>query len=314
LRFKESQPYVHNVAYDNTPVVLHGNGQSSIILNHLANYVPGSWNKDDQCVACWEDTVKFSELKEIPQVVLGIFIEQPTPFIEEFFDRVFELNYQKSKMDVIIHYADEYHKKHVDDFVSDNENEEDKYNSVTVISPADGAKEWQARNLGIKKCLDVKCDFYFSLDSTAHLDNSNSLKLLIEQNRGFVAPMLIRPYKAWSNFWGALTPEGFYARSSDYMDIVQNTRKGLWNVPYVSSAYLIQGKLIHNKETRPTFESRDLDPDMTFCHDLRSKGVFMYISNRLEWGHLINADDFKTGHVHNELWEIINNQFDWERR
>ena len=40
-----------------------------------------------------------------------------------------------------------------------------------------------------------------------------------------VAPMLPRPGKAWSNFWGALTKEGFYARSMDYMDIVQNTRR-----------------------------------------------------------------------------------------
>lgn len=32
--------------------------------------------------------------------------------------------------------------------------------------------------------------------------------------------MLTRPFKAWSNFWGALSKEGFYARSFDYMDIV----------------------------------------------------------------------------------------------
>ena len=34
------------------------------------------------------------------------------------------------------------------------------------------------------------------------------------------------------------------------MEIVQSDRRGLWNVPYVSSVYLIQGQLIHNKETR----------------------------------------------------------------
>lgn len=32
--------------------------------------------------------------------------------------------------------------------------------------------------------------------------------------------MLTRPFKAWSNFWGALSKDGFYARSFDYMDIV----------------------------------------------------------------------------------------------
>ena len=43
---------------------------------------------------------------------------------------------------------------------------------------------------------------------------------------------------------------GFYARSTDYMDIVQNNRRGLWNVPYIASVYLIQGPLIHDENTR----------------------------------------------------------------
>lgn len=35
----------------------------------------------------------------------------------------------------------------------------------------------------------------------------------------------IRPYQAWSNFWGSLTTDGFYARSIDYMEIVQGQRR-----------------------------------------------------------------------------------------
>lgn len=27
---------------------------------------------------------------------------------------------------------------------------------------------------------------------------------------------------SWSNFWGALSEKGYYARSHDYMDIVKN--------------------------------------------------------------------------------------------
>jgi procollagen-lysine,2-oxoglutarate 5-dioxygenase len=63
------------------------------------------------------------------------------------------------------------------------------------------------------------------LDAVAHIDNPHTLRLLIEQNRPVVAPVMIRPYKAWSNFWGSLTSDGFYARSMDYMDIIQNTRR-----------------------------------------------------------------------------------------
>lgn len=59
----------------------------------------------------------------------------------------------------------------------------------------------------------------------AHLDNVDTLRHLIEQNRTIVAPVLTRMGKAWSNFWGALTEDGFYARSMDYMDIVHNERR-----------------------------------------------------------------------------------------
>ena len=47
-----------------------------------------------------------------------------------------------------------------------------------------------------------RCDYLFVVDSEVQLDNAHSLKLFIEQNRPVLAPMLIRPYSAWSNFWG----------------------------------------------------------------------------------------------------------------
>ena len=37
------------------------------------------------------------------------------------------------------------------------------------------------------------------------------------------------------------------------MELIQGNRRGLWNVPFISSAYLIKGKLIHESETRPSF-------------------------------------------------------------
>ena len=38
----------------------------------------------------------------------------------------------------------------------------------------------------------------------------------------------------------SLSSDGFYSRSLDYMEIVNSNRRGLWNVPYTSSCYLIQ--------------------------------------------------------------------------
>ena len=102
-----------------------------------------------------------------------------------------------------------------------------------------------------EECLKKKCEYYFNVDALAHIDNPHTLKLLIEQNRPVVAPMMvfiwtlvvnlpftylkmwfftiqIRPYQAWSNFWGSLTTDGFYARSIDYMEIVKGERR--WEI------------------------------------------------------------------------------------
>lgn len=43
-------------------------------------------------------------------------------------------------------------------------------------------------------------------------------------HRPFVAPMMSKPGRLWSNYWGALSADGYYARSEDYVDIVQGRR------------------------------------------------------------------------------------------
>ena len=224
LRFREAEPYLANTKYDTEPLVIHGNGPSKRVLNGLGNYLAKAWNKDDQCTACWEGNLEFKTLVEVPNVVIGIFIEQPTPFIAEFFDKVAHLDYPKDKIDLFIHNTENYHLMDVEIFVekwaSEESNALEKYNSVKVWGPEENAKEWAARNEGLETCDRIKCDYYFSVDADAHLDNPHTLKLLIEQNRRVVAPMLVRPYKAWSNFWGALTSEGkkrsFYGYFSHY--------------------------------------------------------------------------------------------------
>ena len=42
--------------------------------------------------------------------------------------------------------------------------------------------------------------------------------------------------KMWSNFWGAIGSDGYYARSRDYIAIVQNQRKYVGNLGYGWSA------------------------------------------------------------------------------
>jgi hypothetical protein len=72
--------------------------------------------------------------------------------------------------------------------------------------------------------------------------------------------------------------------------------------------------VISNSKARPAYIKNLLDADMAFCENLRDLGVFMYVTNRLDFGHLVDPENFETTHLHDELFEIINNQWDWEKR
>lgn len=42
--------------------------------------------------------------------------------------------------------------------------------------------------------------------------------------------------------------------------------------------------------------------------------VFMYVSNRVDFGHLVNADNFDTSRIYSEIYQIFDNRWDWEQR
>uniref|UniRef100_T1IVE2 Fe2OG dioxygenase domain-containing protein n=1 Tax=Strigamia maritima TaxID=126957 RepID=T1IVE2_STRMM len=313
LRFRNNEAYLSNTAYATNPAVVHGNGPSKVTLNNLGNYLAKSWEQEAGCPSCQDNLVNLENIKsdDFPKVMIGIFVESPTPFLKEFLERISLFEYPKEKVDLFIHNAAIYHADDVDDFVYTHKN---KYKSIKQFKPVDGVKEWHARNLGLEECLKQKCDYYLSVDSVAMLTNPKTLKILIEQNRSVIAPLLVRPSKVWSNFWGALSPDGFYARSSDYMEIVNNKRRGVWNVPYMTATYLINATLLKSRDTYPTFINNLLDSDMAFCKNLREKGVFMFVTNQVDFGHLINNENYDISHLHNDLYQVFDNRIDWEAR
>jgi hypothetical protein len=54
---------VKNVAYDTSPLLIHGNGDVKPYIDTLGNYIPKAWNTKDGCTACLERTINLSNLK-----------------------------------------------------------------------------------------------------------------------------------------------------------------------------------------------------------------------------------------------------------
>ncbi|XP_074499199.1 procollagen-lysine,2-oxoglutarate 5-dioxygenase 1 isoform X1 [Sebastes fasciatus] len=315
LKFEDGRVRARNVVYDTLPVVIHGNGPTKLQINYLGNYIPNTWTFETGCTECHKELNPLKALKEseYPLVVIGIFIQQPTPFVTVFFERLLKLQYPKNRLKLFIYNPEAHHERQVISFLKDHGS---LYQDVKFIKPEEKTDGAASRNLGFDMCRkDKDCDYFFVLDIEVVLKNENTLKILIEQNLPIVAPMITRAGRLWSNFWGALSAEGFYARSEDYVDIVQGRRVGVWNVPYVSSVYLVKGGLLRSELTDyELFNSNILDPDMAYCHNIRNKGIFMYVTNMHTFGHILSTENYQTSHLHNDLWQIFENPKDWEER
>lgn len=315
LKFEDGRVRARNVLYDTLPVIVHGNGPTKLQINYLSNYIPNAWTFEGGCTVCHENLLSLTALKEseYPLVVIGIFIQQPTPFVTVFFERLLKLQYPKDKLKLFIYNQEAHHEREVSLFLQDHGS---LYQDVKSIGPEGEVDGIASRNLGFDMCRkDEKCDYFLSLDIEVVLKNENTLKILIEQNLPIVAPMITRIGRLWSNFWGALSAEGYYARSEDYVDIVQGRRVGVWNVPYVSNVYLVKGNLLRAElADEDLFGSHILDPDMTFCHNVRNKGIFMHVTNMHTFGRILSTDNYQTSHLHNDLWQIFENPVDWQER
>lgn len=105
LRLEAEKSYIKNTAYATIPLVVHGNGPSKSVVNSLGNYIANSWNLQDGCQSCNDDRIDLSKKKEsqLPSVVVAIFIHEPTPFLEEFFQKIDKLDYPKSRIFLFVH-------------------------------------------------------------------------------------------------------------------------------------------------------------------------------------------------------------------
>ncbi|CAO1438406.1 unnamed protein product [Diamesa hyperborea] len=302
----DGESQIMNKKYAKTPSAVHGNGPSKMFLNNYGNYLAGAF-VNGVCKSCEEKNVDEKDQKSF-DVLIALFIESPTPFLEEYLDKIVKLNYPQQKIHIFIHNSVEYHNDIIDMFLEQARNE--NYISVKGLNSKDGISEATARELAVNRCLTKECDYLFVVDSDVQLDNPDTLIELITFNRTIIAPIMTRINSVWSNFWGAVSEKGFYARSNDYMNIVNNDIRGIWNVPHISNCYLIKSSVLN----KLSYTQTDVDPDMAFTEHLRSQNLFMHACNLNNYGHLVNAEFFDVTKTRPDFYELFTNRFDWEKR
>lgn len=53
---------------------------------------------------------------------------------------------------------------------------------------------------------------------------------------------------------------------------------------------------------------------MAFAYANRERGLFMYVNNRFDFGHLVNPDNYDITMTNPDLYQIFDNKLNWERR
>ena len=139
---------------------------------------------------------------------------------------------------------------------------------------------------GFLESYNVSADYFWLIDTSIVLTCSDTLLDMISTGKGVVSSLINCPKSAYSNFWGAVKDNGFYLRSSDYFDIRNCVRPGIYNVPHIGENILIEKTYI---EKLQGFFAKSIDDDdfslsMQFSYQCRKKNIFMYVVNWKEYG------------------------------
>ncbi|XP_017060084.1 procollagen-lysine,2-oxoglutarate 5-dioxygenase [Drosophila ficusphila] len=299
-----NQGVLQNVNFMTSPAIIHGNGLSKVDLNAYGNYLAKTFNGG--CLFCEENLMELDE-SDLPVITLAVIVAQPVPFFDQFLEGIERINYPKEKLHLLIYSNAALHDDDSKAFVSKHGK---KYATAKFALSTDELDEREGRQLALDKARLHHSDYIFYVDADAHIDDGDVLRELLKLNRQFVAPLFTKHQELWSNFWGALSEGGYYARSHDYVDIVKRDLIGIFNVPHITSIYLVK----YTAFDAISFKHKEFDPDMAMCQSLRNAGIFMYISNLRFFGHLVNTDNFNSSVTRPDFHTLFTNRYDWAEK
>ena len=170
--------------------------------------------------------------------------------------------------------------------------------------------------------LKTDCDYYFFINEDCILTNPLVLKELLSFDKNVIAPFIRRGTETWTNFWGDLDDGGYYKRSFDYIDIINGSRRGCWNVPYIMGTYLIKRDIL--KILPDLFLlNKHMDSDMQMCHNFREHNIFMYVTNMNNYGYIAVISPQETHNIVTlpqkipgeiTLYDIFDDKQKWEEK
>ena len=145
-----------------------------------------------------ESDEKIEESENFPEISIFLFIHERPLFLEEFFTNFAKQNYPKEKMNLFI-------------FGGNFSKNLQNYKTIKILE-----------NVQEIKNLETKSEFFLILHSNAILEDPKTVKILVDQNLPFVAPLLETNFhkpsfrKTHNHGWN-LTTEKIVSFPTSYM-------------------------------------------------------------------------------------------------
>lgn len=134
------------------------------------------------------------------------------------------------------------------------------------------------KNLSLQHFKNSNEDIFLNIDTNIELTNLTFLKHLNDST--IIAPLIINKNSLFSNFWGDVDKNGFYKRSSNYLQIFNNEINGTFECTYINSCFSFKKNLLQKISSfyLENFKS-EWDYDATFAYNCRQNNIKMIIVN-----------------------------------
>lgn len=111
-----------------------------------------------------------------------------------------------------------------------------------------------------------------------------------------------------------------YRRSFDYMRIVAGTRRGVWEMPFVHMAVLLDraalglvaASMAATAELAPEVTHYELSVSVAWM--LRARGIELQADNQVTWGLMASTVEYIPSKVHPDLFTATTNEPLWRRK
>lgn len=155
-------------------------------------------------------------------------------------------------------------------------------------------KERYSRIMSLKQkalhiALEEWSDFLLLTDADVVYTNDTLLRyLLVETGNSSIsvfAPM-IESLGTYSNFWAGVTSTGYYARTPEYMPMLQREKVGWFPVPMVHSSIFIDlnNPVTHELTFYPDTQEDAFDDIIAFAYSVHRLGMQFFVNNDHIWG------------------------------